>query len=228
MEWLAGESKKYYEKLIRTEGFITFFRQATPIDAIETSKIGSRPAKRTGANTLEDLRAIPWVFSWSQSRYHMTSWFGMGSAMESLQKNRPEEYETLKSALKKDSFVRYVFTNVDTSIAATDREIMKSYADLVEDAEVRDVFWKRISNELELAEKHLMELLGRSFEQRRSSHFYSNKLRASLMDFIHYKQIDLLKKWRKQKAEEHEDVNKTQIELMLTINAIASANRNTG
>ena len=64
------------------DGFLTFFRGATPIDAIEVSKIGSRPAKRTGMNTLDDLRAIPWVFSSSQARVHMTSWFGVGSALE--------------------------------------------------------------------------------------------------------------------------------------------------
>lgn len=228
LEWLASESKKYYEKLIKTDGFITFFRQATPIDAIETSKIGSRPAKRTGANTLEDLRAIPWVFSWSQSRYHMTSWYGMGSALEALQNDKPEAYDQLKAALKSDTFIRYVFTNIDTSIGATDKAIMESYAKLVQDNSVRETFWSTILNELELTEKHLMQLLGKSLEERRSTHYYSNQLRASLMDFIHYKQIDLLKKWRKQKEEGHKDVQKTQIELMLTINAIASANRNTG
>ncbi|MEM6831388.1 MAG: phosphoenolpyruvate carboxylase, partial [Bacteroidota bacterium] len=84
IEKLATSSKKNYEAMMHEEGFIQFFRQATPIDAIETSKIGSRPAKRTGASTVQDLRAIPWVFSWSQARYNMTSWYGVGSAFEEL------------------------------------------------------------------------------------------------------------------------------------------------
>jgi len=93
IQFLADESQQHYEQMMKTEGFIPFFRQATPIDAIEKSKIGSRPAKRTGASTLEDLRAIPWVFSWSQSRFNMTSWYGIGSALEKLQKEHPEDYQ---------------------------------------------------------------------------------------------------------------------------------------
>ncbi len=225
---LADESQKNYENLMREEGFITFFRNATPIDAIETSKIGSRPAKRTGANTIADLRAIPWVFSWSQSRFHMTSWYGIGSGLEYLKNEKSDQYAELKSALKNDDFLRYVFTNVDTSIAATDERIMAMYASLVKEEEVRDKFLNLFLHELNLVKSHLINLLGIDIKQRRKNHFYSNVLRASVMDHLHEKQVLLLKKWREEKSENNAESEKTQIELMLTINAIASANRNTG
>ena len=225
IEYLATESKKHYENLMKREGFITFFRQATPIDAIETSKIGSRPAKRTGASTLEDLRAIPWVFSWSQSRFNMTSWYGLGSALESLSE---KDYNSLKDSLRTDPFIRYVFTNVDTSMAATDEDIMRSYADLVENEKIRKEFLNSYLDELALVKKHLHALLGKGIEERRKNHYYSSKLRASLMYYLHKKQVSLLKKWRTEKASENLNAGRTQIELMLTINALASAMRNTG
>lgn len=226
IEWLAKESKVQYESLIKSEGFVPYFRKATPIDAIELSKIGSRPAKRTGASTLDDLRAIPWVFSWSQSRYHMTSWFGLGSALKKMKSEQPAYYQTLKESLKSDAFLRYVFTNVDTSLAATDESIMQQYAALVDDETLRKDFISRFLDELGLVRAYMEDLLGRSFKERRKNHYYSTKLRASLMDTLHRKQVDLLKQWRANKNQNNGEG--TQLDLLLTINAIAGANRNTG
>lgn len=228
LQKLADDSKSYYEKLMHEEGFIPFFREATPIDAIETSKIGSRPAKRTGANSLEDLRAIPWVFSWSQSRFNMTSWYGLGSALSDLRKNAPEAYAEFKKTLKHDPFIRYVLTNVDTSLAATDSEIIKMYTSLVSDSTIKEKFEKMFLTELDLAREMLMDLLEKGIEERRKNHFYSNQLRASLMETLHKRQVALLKKWRAEKAKNDPNAENTQTQLMLTINGIASAMRNTG
>ncbi|MEQ8240965.1 MAG: phosphoenolpyruvate carboxylase [Cyclobacteriaceae bacterium] len=228
LEKLAVKSKAHYESLIHGEGFIQYFREATPIDAIESSKIGSRPAKRTGANTLEDLRAIPWVFSWSQSRCNMTSWYGIGTAINDLIENDPTSYEEFKKSVKFDPFIRYVLTNVDTSLAATDEEIMKNYASLVTDKAVEEKFLGLFLGELELTRKVMLDLLGSGIEERRKNHFYSNSLRASLMTFLHNQQVDLLRAWRKAKKANDKQESKLQTQLMLTINAIASAMRNTG
>lgn len=228
LQRLADDSKKYYEALMQSEGFIAFFREATPIDAIETSKIGSRPAKRTGANSLEDLRAIPWVFSWSQSRFNMTSWYGLGSAINELKESDPGSYDEFKKALKHDAFIRYVLTNVDTSLAATDADIMTEYASLVTDPKLKDKFLKMFLDELNLTRTVLLDLLGRGIIDRRKNHFYSNKLRASLMVILHKLQVKLLRKWREQKSNKDPKAEITQTRLMLTINAIASAMRNTG
>jgi phosphoenolpyruvate carboxylase len=160
----------------------------------------------------------------------MTSWFGVGSALGALYNEKPEAYETLKNALKTDAFLRYVFTNVDTSLAASDKNIMKMYIDLVQDEQVKGYFETHFMDELERTKKHLMEILGKGIEERRENHYYSNQLRASLMEIIHKKQVSLLKTWRQMKADNasEAEINSTQIHLMLTINAIASAMRNTG
>jgi phosphoenolpyruvate carboxylase len=226
LDELAKTSKDYYEKLTHEEGFIEYFRNATPIDAIEKSKIGSRPAKRTGANSLEDLRAIPWVFSWSQARYHMTSWYGVGTALTNLKSNSPDDYSKFKKATQSDPFIRYVLTNVDTSLAATDESIIEMYAGLVANEKVRKKFLDLFLSELKRARDILMDLLEDGIEKRRKNHYYSNFLRAPLMKHLHEKQVDLLRKWRS--ADSEEGGKQYQIELLLTINAIASAMRNTG
>lgn len=228
LERLASSSQEHYENMMRMDGFIQFFRSATPIDAIEMSKIGSRPAKRTGMNTLDDLRAIPWVFSWSQCRIHMTSWFGVGSALNDLKNEDAEGYEQLKKGLKSDPFIRYVFTNIDTSLAATDESVFELYLGLVEDEPLRKRFSQVIFDELKLSRHHVENLLTNPIEQRRKGHYYSNVLRASLMKPLHEKQVNLLRIWRQQKADNHPETEKTQTELLLTINALSSAMRNTG
>ncbi|MFY0605274.1 MAG: phosphoenolpyruvate carboxylase [Cyclobacteriaceae bacterium] len=228
LQKLADDSKKHYENLMREDGFIPYFREATPIDAIETSKIGSRPAKRTGANSLQDLRAIPWVFSWSQSRYNMTSWYGLGTAISKLKTEDAAAYDEFKKTLEYDPFIRYVLTNVDTSLAATDAEIMTEYASLVTDQAIKEKFLGMFLDELQLTRDMLLDLLGVEFEQRRKNHYYSNKLRISLMNRLHFLQVKLLAKWRKEKATNDPAMEQTQTQLMLSINAIASAMRNTG
>ncbi len=227
-EKLASDSKRHYENLMREEGFIPFFREATPIDAIETSKIGSRPAKRTGANTLEDLRAIPWVFSWSQSRFNMTSWYGVGTALKTLKDTNPEGYGEFKKAIKHDAFIRYVMTNVDTSLAATDEGIMEMYISLVTNEDIMKKFGEMFLSELKLTREMLMDVLGEGIEKRRKNHYFSNMLRSSLLDYLHKRQVALLEVWRKQKKANDPKAETTQVQLMLTINGIASAMRNTG
>jgi len=228
VERLANDAKSHYENLMRSDGFIPFFREATPIDAIETSKIGSRPAKRTGANSLEDLRAIPWVFSWSQSRFNMTSWYGVGTAIQNLKNDDPEGFKRFKDVIKHDAFIRYVLTNVDTSLAATDEEVMKQYISLVTNDEIRNKFSKMFLSELKLTREMLMDVLGVGIEERRKNHYYSNMLRSSLLNHLHTRQVYLLKKWREQKKANDPHTEITQLQVMLTINGIASAMRNTG
>jgi phosphoenolpyruvate carboxylase len=226
-EFIAAESQKHYVDLISNAQFIQFFGQATPIDVIEQSKIGSRPARRTGKRTLADLRAIPWVFSWSQSRYNITSWYGVGHALEMLKTQFPEQFEHLKELASSDSLVRYVFTNIDTSLAATDEKIFKAYADLVEDEEVKKEILGSITKELTKTRKMMALIFDVPFEERRHYHYYSNVLRTEGLTELHMKQIDLLAKWRKMGAQS-EKWQATLKELLLTVNAIASALRSTG
>lgn len=229
LEWMASESQLVYTGLLNEQGFMDFFRQATPIDALEQSRIGSRPSRRTGAYSLADLRAIPWVFAWSQARYNMTSWYGIGSTLEKLNIEKPADYEKFRIALKDDSFIRYFITNVDTSLARTSVKIMEDYAALVENTGIRNKFMQLFKKELSLTELHLSNLLEKTLEERRPKHYYSNLLRNSMIEDLHQSQIRLLKEWRMQvKKEDSQQSGKTLISLLLTVNAIASATGQTG
>lgn len=227
--FIAHESFASYNALTRHPSFIRFFEQATPIDVIETSKIGSRPTRRTNQRTLNDLRAIPWVFSWTQSRINITSWFGVGSTVKLLKANHPEKYLLLKQLLKSDPFVRYILTNVDSGLAATDPEIIRKYASMVEEEEIRNDILPMILDEYFLTKELLAELLQRPFEDRRVNHYYSTRLRAVALNLMHQVQIDVLKRWRGQKEAGTPDVtNQQNIVLLKTINAVANALGSTG
>ena len=229
LEWMAQESQNVYTQLLNEQGFIAFFRQATPIDALEQSRIGSRPSRRTGAYSLADLRAIPWVFAWSQARYNMTSWYGIGSTLEKLRAERPKDYEKFQIALKNDPFIRYFITNVDTSLARSSIHIMKDYAELVDNKNIRNKFSQIFEKELSLTEAHLSFLLDKTLEERRPRHYYSNLLRNSLIEDLHRSQIRLLKEWRiLVKRDDSQQSDKTLVSLLLTVNAIASATGQTG
>ncbi|MCB9080183.1 MAG: phosphoenolpyruvate carboxylase [Lewinellaceae bacterium] len=229
LDWMADTSQEAYTRLIHEEGFIPFFRQATPIDALEQSKIGSRPSRRTGANSLDDLRAIPWVFAWSQARYNMTSWYGVGTTLAALQEQKPEEYARLKAAVKFDPFIRYFLTNVDTSLARTEEEIMVLYADLVEEPALRQKFLTLFLDELNRTRQHLGDLMPTAIEVRRPRYYYSNVLRNSLILDLHRQQVALLRQWRRQRTAPNQSAAEQSLTaLLLTVNAIASATGQTG
>lgn len=227
LDMLASESKRIYSGLLNEEGFIPFFRQATPIDAIEMSKIGSRPSRRTGMNSLGDLRAIPWVFSWAQSRYNMTSWYGLGTTLTQYYENDREGFRVLKEALKTDPFLRYVLTNVDTSLATTDEGIMGMYASLVSEDALRTKFFDLFTAELRKTKAIMNELISKPIEERRPEYHYSSIFRTSIMKDLHAKQVSLLRKWREEKKEGNGE-GSTLTALLTSINAIAGAMGSTG
>jgi len=229
IEFLAEDSREHYSRLVGHKNFIPFWSQATPIDAIEMSKIGSRPSRRSGKKSIEDLRAIPWVFSWAQTRYNITSWYGLGTSLENLREKDPDAFQKFKKALKYDSYLRYVLTNVDTSLMATDEEIMDDYASLVEDNHIRESILSDILDELKKVRNVLDTLLEKPFKERRKNHYYSSVLRASAMVHLHHHQIELLKKWRNDKQNNKRgDDDHLLTSILLSINALASARRNTG
>ena len=147
MDELAASSRASYADLLHTEGFIEFFRQATPIDVIEHSRIGSRPARRTGRPSIADLRAIPWVFSWSQARFLLSGWFGLGTALADLRASDESQYRELVGHAFDWPPLHYVVSNAATAIATADVEIMSWYADMVADDDIRVRFLDRIQGE---------------------------------------------------------------------------------
>ena len=227
--FMAHESFTAYNSLTRHPSFIRFFEQATPIDIIETSKIGSRPSRRTNQRTLNDLRAIPWVFSWTQSRVNITSWYGVGSTLKLIKEQHPEKYSLLRRLLITHPLLRYILTNVDSGLAATDPAVIELYASLVVDEQIKNDILPLILTEYKLTKDLLNELLEKPFVERRKNHFYSTRLRAVALDLMHRMQVEALRQWRNAKETENPEVaNQQNIILLKTINAIANALGSTG
>lgn len=226
MEELATTSRRVYRELLEVPDFITFFREATPIDALEMSRIGSRPSRRTGARTLDDLRAIPWVFSWSQGRFFLPGWYGVGGALEALRTENPVKWEALYQAIDEWPFLRYVLTNVETALLSSDGEMMERYAGLVRDEAFRAAILERISAEHGRARRTVGELLGGSRTKRRPRLEKTLRPRAEALRPLHLRQIDLLARWR---ASDDTKVKEMLLQdVLLTVNAIASGLRTTG
>ncbi|TVR47561.1 MAG: phosphoenolpyruvate carboxylase [Puniceicoccaceae bacterium] len=227
MDRLAEISRNAYQELIRSDGFFTFFRQATPIDVIEQSRIGSRPSRRTGKGTIADLRAIPWVFSWSQSRFFLSGWFGVGSALEQVRQAEPDVWAELIEHARKWAPLRYMLTNVSTSLMTADRDLMSEYGQLVEDAEVRDRQLGTIHEEFDRTRRALELLMGGPLAECRPNIHQALSLRDPGLRQLHHQQIALLRQWRGL-AETGSALDGLLLKLLLTVNAIASGLRTTG
>ena len=229
VELMVDASRKAYRRLWESEGFGQFHRQATPIDALESSRIGSRPARRSGAPTLDDLRAIPWVFSWSQSRFFLTGWYGAGSALAQLKANSGGAFERLAVEVEKVPFLRYALANIETSVSSAELSIMRDYADLVEDPVLRTRMMGMIEGEYQLTLDMISELFGHVRENRRPRLQYSLQRRNEALVPLHAYQIRLLREWRGLlKAGDKAGADKMLPALLVSINAIASGLRTTG
>jgi phosphoenolpyruvate carboxylase len=226
LERLSCASQQAYRRLLDTEDFISFYRQATPIDALEHSRIGSRPSRRTGKPSLADLRAIPWVFSWNQARFYVPGWFGAGSGLQSLTE---AELGEIRDQIRTWPFLHYVLTNIESSIASTDLDLMHRYAGLVQDDGLRERFMKIIVDEWNLTRQMLEKLRGAPMADRRPRMLRTLKLRADALRVLHLQEIHLLQQWRAHKSAGDEAAAETMLPaLLLSINAIASGLRTTG
>ncbi len=226
-ERLSDISQNTYQNLIRDSSFLAFYREATPIDILEHARIGSRPPKRTGQASLDDLRAIPWVFSWNQSRFYLPSWYGVGTALHRLSVEDPQSFELMRRRLPDLKLLNYVLYNVETTVASASPEIMGWYASLVKDPELRQRFMQPILAEYDLTRAMLIKVFGASIDERRPHVIKTIALRESGLRLLHELQIQQLLAWRSErdKGGSHE----THIDrLLVTINAIASGLRNTG
>lgn len=228
MDSLADWSRDAYRALLHEPGFMVFFRHATPIDALEHARIGSRPARRTGQATLDDLRAIPWVFSWTQSRFYLPGWFGAGSALEKLKTENPAGYALLAEHVASSAFLRYVLTNIESSLVSANEDLMRDYAALVPDAEVRERFLAIILAEYQRTRSILEELFGGTFKARRPRLAYTLEIREEPLKVLHAQQIALLRLWRERMASAPETAEEMLPDLLISVNALASGLRTTG
>jgi phosphoenolpyruvate carboxylase len=228
MDWLASRSREAYICLLGTPGFLSFFRQATPIDVIEESRIGSRPSRRSEQPALEDLRAIPWVFSWCQSRFFLSGWYGVGTALEALLAERPDQFSQLPSHLYSWPPLHYALSNAATCVAAADVDMMTAYSALVDDAADRDRILNLITRELERTTQMLERVYGGSLTVRRPNIHASLSLRREPLAVLHRQQIALLRDWRRLRANDDGEAANLLPHLLLTVNAIASGLGGTG
>ncbi|MGM0704829.1 MAG: phosphoenolpyruvate carboxylase [Bacteroidota bacterium] len=226
---LYAHSLESYQDLVKSDDFVRFFAQATPIDVIEKSRIGSRPARRTGQRTFDDLRAIPWVFSWSQSRYLLTGWYGVGSALKALQNERPADFDTLSENAVNYMPFRYVITNASSAIALVDTDIMEQWADLVDDQEIAEYYLNKIVDEYHTTREMLETLYGHDLRERRPRVYEMIDLRSKRLAPLHQLQIDQVNTWRALKEQGKTDEAEAMLpDILLVLNAISSGLGSTG
>jgi len=227
VDMLSEFSREKYRNLLEMNGFLEFFRSATPIDALELSSIGSRPSRRSGRQSLSDLRAIPWVFSWTQSRFYLPGWYGIGTALQRLKESGSAEYDALLKVQAASPFLRFVLNNAETNICSAERSIMEMYAALCSDPD--QTVFKCILAEFDLTHQMLNEVFGGNISTRRPRFTITHEIRADALLALHVQQVALLKEWRTLSA--HNDqaaADRLFADLLVCINAIASGLRTTG
>jgi len=226
MDRVTKSSYERYRELVDHAGFIEFFSFATPVDAIENSRIGSRPARRTGKRSLADLRAIPWGFAWNQSRFVLPGWFGFGSGLRALEEADPEAFgELLRSKAEGPSRWppwHYLVSNVATAYMMACSEQMRAYADLVPGREQREAVLAVILDEYALTGAFLRRIYEGPLEEKRPIIMADLGPRLAALDPLHRHQIDVLKRWRAAREAELPEAKELLPELLLSINAIAA------
>ncbi len=225
MDELSARAFNAYRGLVyETPGFTTYFRQSTVVSEIASLNIGSRPASRKASDRIEDLRAIPWVFSWAQCRLMLPGWYGFGSAVEGYLADHPDGLATLRRMLKSWPFFRSLLSNMDMVLAKTDLAIASRYAELVADTELRERIFSRIQAEWTLTRSHLLAIEEQD-ELLADNPLLSQslKLRAPYMDPLNHLQVELLKRHRSGDTDE-----RLARGIHLSINGIASGLRNSG
>ncbi len=228
IEKLADLSMEKYQKLIHKDGFIDFYGQATPIDLLERSRIGSRPARRTGQRSLKDLRAIPWVFSWSQARFNLTAWYGVGHALQEMKDQHPDLYNKILQFAHKWPFLRYTLIHIETNILNADEQRMTDYAQLVEDEKLRDEFLGLIKEEYQKSHKLLLGLLGNEAQNRRYSLMDNIQRRKRGLHYLHQQHIEMLREWRSLTEAEKESHEYLLDRLLLITTALSGGLKSTG
>ncbi len=221
MEQLSAAAFAAYRGLVReTPGFIDYWRHSTPIAELSELNIGSRPASRRATQAIEDVRAIPWVFSWSQSRLMLPGWYGFGTAAENWQGN----IEELREMYRAWPFFRSVLSNLDMVLAKTDLAIASRYAELVPDAKLRAEVFGRIEAEWHRARRWLSAITGRA-ELLADNPTLARSIRNRFpyLDPLNHLQVELLRRHRADGGDE-----RLLRAIHLTINGVAAGLRNSG
>jgi len=225
MDELSARAFNAYRGLVyETPGFTTYFRQSTVVSEIASLNIGSRPASRKASDRIEDLRAIPWVFSWAQCRLMLPGWYGFGAAVDGYLAANADGLATLRRMVHAWPFFKSLLSNMDMVLSKTDLAIASRYAELVSDVELRERIFSQITAEWALTKKHLLAILEQDdFLGDNPMLKRSLQLRSPYMDPLNHLQVELLKRHRAGDTDE-----RLARGIHLSINGIASGLRNSG
>ena len=225
MDALSAHALRAYRALVyETPEFASYFRASTPISEIAELKIGSRPASRTASSRIEDLRAIPWVFSWGQCRLMLPGWYGFGSAVDAFLAEDPDGTALLADMHARWPFFRATMSNMGMVLAKTDLAIASRYAELVPDASMRDAIFGRIRDEHALTLRHFLGVTRQTaLLDDNPTLARSIRNRFPYLDPLNHLQIELLRRYRAGDTEV-----RTQRAIHLTINGLAAGLRNSG
>ena len=223
-EKISARAFKAYRGLVyEDDGFVSYFRESTPIKEIAELNIGSRPASRKASPAIEDLRAIPWVFSWAQARVALPGWYGFGSAINALVADDPKVIDDLRVMAKQWPFFATVLSNLGMVLAKTDMQIGAAYSSLVQDRVIRERVWSAIYSEWEKTLAAYESIVGAAPLADNPTLARSIRNRFPYLDPLNHLQIELIRRVRSGDVEE-----RTKRALHLTINGLAAGLRNTG
>jgi phosphoenolpyruvate carboxylase len=230
MDALSRRSYQFYRQLVDQTGFLEFFVSATPIEEIEDLPIGSRPARRRGRRSLSDLRAIPWVFSWTQNRYMIPAWYGLGWAVTALKQEQPEVAPVLGEMYRHWPFFEATIENAAVALAKTEMSIARRYASLHADESVRECIWGLVEAERARSRQAILDITGESELLARTPWFQDSiDARNPYIDLLNLIQIELLRRSRAQPAGGAEgERDQLGYLLRLTLQGVAAGIRTTG
>ncbi|MDZ7763920.1 MAG: phosphoenolpyruvate carboxylase [Melioribacteraceae bacterium] len=224
---MSEEAFQHYRNLVNHKSFIEYFRTVTPIDIIEKIEIGSRPPSRKKGQDISALRAIPWVFSWTQNRQTISGWFGFGTAIEIALNEKSITLNELRRMYSDWKFFNALIQNIEMVLTKTDMLIAEEYAKLNQSKGAKEIF-EEIKNEYEKSVTYLLKITG---EKDLLAHDPQLKrtlgLRNPYLDPISFIQINLIKKYRSGKLNKRESDKLLHV-LRASVNGIAAGIRNTG
>jgi len=223
MERLSQAAYVTYRQLVESPGFVPYFRAASPVDVLGKLNIGSRPTKRKETKGIEDLRAIPWVFSWTQNRHLISAWFGVGSALGQAMED-PQRLARLRRMHAEWRFFHNLAMSLKVSLLTADMEIAGWYANLVPDMDSRQWIYRSISQEYQQTVAAVLAVtqandLGANLPNWTAA----SSLRLPALREMHRIQVELLRR-----AQAGAATDTDLAHLLLTINCITAGLRNTG
>jgi phosphoenolpyruvate carboxylase len=225
MEQMSEVAQRAYRTLVyETPGFIEFWQSATPLDQIKHLQIGSRPSARSQTGAVNQIRAIPWVFSWMQSRFNLPGWYSLGTGLASI-----SDQSLLQEMYAGWPFFKTLLTNTEMSLLKADMDISALYVDLVPDRKLAADIFSSIRAEYNRTREAVLSISGHStLLELESATRQAVQLRNPYVDPLNYIQVETLRRLRALPDKNSPEAESLHEVMAITINGIASGLRNTG